>query len=91
MRVDLTLKKTILKTKNNHIEKGDLELFKYRIDILRELRNSGYNTTRLRDEKLLSQASIQDIRNGKIIGIHNLDKICTLLKCQPGDVIEHIS
>lgn len=62
--------------------------FVYKIDVLEELKTAGYNTTRLRREKLLTESAIQDLRNGKVVGIISLEKICTMLNRQPGEIIE---
>lgn len=64
-------------------------MFIYKIDILDTLKEKGYNTNRLRKEKLLGENAIQSIRNNKIVGMNALEKICGLLDCQPGDLIEH--
>ena len=64
-------------------------MFIYKINILDALKEKGYNTNRLRKEKLLGENAIQSIRNNKIVGISALEKICGLLNCQPGDLIEH--
>ena len=50
--------------------------------------DAGYNTYRLRKEKLLSESSIQFLRNGQMVSIKSLECICRLLKLQPGDIIE---
>lgn len=63
---------------------------KYKIDVLATLKAAGYNTNRLRKEKLLSEGTIQNIREGKIINASNLSKLCKLLNCQPGDLIEYV-
>ena len=62
----------------------------YKIDVLEELKNNGYNTTRLRKEKLLGENSIQYIREGKMVGAKALDNICKLLDMQPGNIIKYI-
>ena len=62
----------------------------YKIDVLAELKKKGYNTTRLRDERLVGQNAIQAIREGKMVGNIALDQICTLLKKQPGSIIKWI-
>lgn len=62
---------------------------KYKIDVLAELKRAGYNTNRLRTEKLLSEGTIQNIREGKVINAANLAKLCKLLNCQPGDILEY--
>lgn len=61
----------------------------YKTDILSTLKEKGYNTTRLRREKLLAESTIQQLREGKLVSWTNIDRICALLNCQPGDVLEH--
>lgn len=63
---------------------------KYKTNVLNELKAAGYNTNRLRKEKLLSEGTIQNIRDGRIINAANLAKICKLLNCQPGDIMEYV-
>lgn len=60
----------------------------YKIDIIAALKKSGYNTTRLRKEKLLAEGVIQSLRENKPISWSNISKICELLNCQPGDILE---
>ncbi len=61
---------------------------RYRIDILEALKAKGYTTYRLTHEKLLHEMNLQAIRNGKIVSWKVLEKICNLLGCQPGDLVE---
>ena len=64
---------------------------KYKIDIIAELKEHKYNTTRLRKEKLLAEGVIQSLRQEKPISWGNIEKICRLLDCQPGDFLEYIA
>ena len=61
----------------------------YKIDILAALKENGYNTNRLRKEKLLSEGVIQSLRENKYIALQNISKICELLNCQPADLLEY--
>ena len=63
---------------------------KYKMDILAALKEAGYNTNRLRKEKLLSEGVLQALREGRYISLQNISKICALLHCQPGDLIEYV-
>lgn len=63
---------------------------KYKIDILPMLKEAGFNTTRLRREKLLSESTIQALREGKAVSIDNISRICAMLNCQPGDILEYV-
>lgn len=62
----------------------------YKLDILAALKEAGYNTNRLRKEKLLSEGVIQSLRENKYIALQNISKICELLNCQPGDLLEYV-
>ena len=63
----------------------------YKGDILSLLKEKGYSTYILRKEKLLSEGAIQSIRKGEPISWENIHKLCMLLCCQPGDIIEYIA
>ena len=60
----------------------------YKTDVLRILKEKGYNTTRLRREKLLAEGTIQKLRDQKPINWGNISRICDMLQCQPGDILE---
>ncbi len=62
----------------------------YKIDVLAALKASGYNTTRLRKEKLLAEGVIQSLRDKKPISWANIATLCKLLDMQVGDIIEYI-
>lgn len=59
----------------------------YRIDVLAALNAKGYTTYKLRQEKLLGEATIQKLRGGQGIAWGSIETICRLLDCQPGDII----
>ena len=61
----------------------------YKINIIEALKEKGYNTNRLRKEKLLSEGVLQSLRTNKYISMDNLSKICGLLDCQPADLIAY--
>lgn len=62
----------------------------FKFDILQALKEKGYNTNRLRKEKILAEGVIQSLREGKAISYANTAKICELLNCQPGDILEYV-
>lgn len=66
------------------------KVFVYKFDVLETLKESGYNTTRLRKEKLLGENTIQSLRRGEMVGIIALEKICNLLDMQPGNIIKYV-
>lgn len=62
-------------------------MLKYKIDILAALKEAGYNTNRIRKEKLIGENSLTAMRNNKPISWATIDRVCDLLKCQPGDIL----
>lgn len=62
----------------------------YRIDVMAALKEKGYSSYKLRKEKLLGEATMTDIRKGQIVSLENLTRLCKLLECQPGDILEYV-
>ena len=65
-------------------------MFRYKIDVLKELSAKGYTAPRMRKEKILGEATMQNLRKGKGITTDTLNTICIILRCQPSDIIEII-
>lgn len=63
---------------------------RYKVDIMAELKKKGYSSTRIREEKLIGQSYLQQIRHGELVSWKTLDTICALLKCQPGELVEFV-
>ena len=70
---------------------GGVIMLVYKFDVLDSLKESGYNTTRLRKEKLLGENAIQSLRKGEMVGIIALENICRLLDMQPGNIIKYVN
>ena len=62
----------------------------YKKPILPELKAAGYSTARLRKEKIIGEATIQQLREGKLVSWRLMEMICKILKCQPGDLIAYV-
>ena len=62
---------------------------RYTIDVLQALKDKGYNTNRLRKEKLLSEGAIQRLRHSEPVSWSNIEQLCKLLQCQPADIMEY--
>ena len=63
---------------------------KYKTDIIADLKSKGFSTYRIRKEKLIGESTLQKIRTGELVSWENIDTICTLLQCQPGDILEYV-
>lgn len=59
----------------------------YKIDILSALKERGFTTYKIRKEKLLAESTVQALRRGELISLDNISRICSMLKCQPGDIL----
>ena len=62
----------------------------FKIDVLEALKAKGYTTYVLWKENILSQSTLQKLREGKGLSWENIERICGLLECQPGDLIEYV-
>ncbi len=64
-------------------------MLRYKINILSELKKAGYPTTRLRQEKIMGESTLQKLRTGNTgINLSSLGIVCKILHCQPGDLVE---
>ena len=63
---------------------------KYKFNILSALKEKGYNPTRIRKEKIMSESTLQKFRNNEIVSIDNISRLCEILDCQPGDILEYV-
>lgn len=58
------------------------------------LKEKGYTTYRIRREGLIGNATYQALKNpesGKGLEHRTIDKLCKVLECQPGDLMEYIN
>lgn len=62
---------------------------RYKTDILEALKAKGYSTYRIRKEKLLAESTVQAFRKGELVSLDNIARICAMLDCQPGDILEY--
>ena len=61
----------------------------YIIDVLDALKQNGYSTYRIRKEKLIGESTLQKLRQGLPVSWENIETLCGLLRCQPGDIIRY--
>ena len=60
---------------------------RYKRNMLTVLKENGYSTYRLRKERLLSESTVQKLRNNGSVSWENIETLCRLLKCQPADIL----
>lgn len=61
----------------------------YSKNIIEELGKKGYTTYRIKQEKIFNQTQLQQLRDNRLLTQDNLNKLCELLECQPGDILEY--
>ena len=62
---------------------------KYKMDMLTALRGRGFTTYKIRKEKLLAESTVQALRRGEMVSLENIARLCDMLDCQPGDILEY--
>lgn len=81
-----------LKAREHNKNSGYIQ---YKIDIMTALKSRGYSSYVLMSkdkmgDNYIGQRQIQQIREGEIVSIACLEKLCRLLDCQPGDILEYV-
>ena len=62
----------------------------YKFNILSALKEKGCTTYKIRKEKILSESTVQKLRNNELVSLENISIICKILECQPGDIMEYV-
>ena len=65
-------------------------MIRFKIDVLEALKNKGYTTTKIRSEKIFSEATLTNFRNNKPVTTTTINTICEILKKQPGYILEWV-
>ena len=63
---------------------------RYKIDVMAELKKKGYSSTKIREDKLIGQSYLQQVRHQELVSWKTIDTICALLDCQVGDIVEYV-
>lgn len=53
------------------------------------MKSQGLSTYRIRQESILSQSTLQKLREGKSVTTDAIATLCSVLNCQPGDLMEY--
>lgn len=65
-------------------------MIRLKADVMELLKEKGFTSYRLRKEKLLGESTMSKLRNNGLPSWGELDMICHLLQCQPGDLVEFV-
>ena len=58
--------------------------------LLTLMEQKGLTTYKIRKEKIISESTLQKIRENKSITTDSIASLCEVLNCQPGDIMEYI-
>lgn len=54
------------------------------------MKEKGLTTYKIRKENIISQGALTSLRAGKSVTMDTIEKLCKVLECQPGDIIEYV-
>ena len=75
---------------NKEDKGGEYMPIRFKIDVLAALKDAGYSSARIRKDKLMGEATLQQLRHGVLVSWKTMETLCRLLNCQPGDIIEYV-
>lgn len=58
--------------------------------LLKLLENNGITSYTLKKDNVIGQATYKKIKEGGDIDTRTIAKLCKLLNCQPGDLMEYV-
>jgi putative transcriptional regulator len=58
--------------------------------LLSLMKERGLSTYRIRKEHIISEGTLQSIREGRAITTDSVASLCKALGCQPGDILEYV-
>lgn len=58
--------------------------------LLKLMEEKGLSTYKIRKEKIISESTLQNIRNNGRITTDAIANLCSALDCQPGDILEYV-
>ncbi len=54
------------------------------------MNDKGLSTYRIRQERIISERTLQSIREDRGITTESVAALCKALECQPGDILEYV-
>ena len=65
-------------------------MIKYKRNIIDMMAEKGITTYLIRKNKIFTESQLQQLRNDRLVRQDTLNKICTILECQPGYLLEYL-
>lgn len=66
-----------------------MKMIKYKRNIIDMMAEKGITTYLIRKNKIFTESQLQQLRNDRLVTQDTLNKICTILECQPGYLLEY--
>lgn len=54
------------------------------------LKDRGISTYKIRKDNIIPQGTLSLLKNNKSVTIDTINKLCAVLNCQPGDILDYI-
>lgn len=58
--------------------------------LLSLMEEKNLTTYKIRQQRIISEYTLQNIRKGKSITTDSIAALCEALNCQPGDILEYV-
>ena len=58
--------------------------------LIKLMNENGITSYTIKKDKIIGQATYKKIREGGDIDTRTIEKLCRLLNCQPGDIMEYV-
>lgn len=58
--------------------------------LLKKMDEQGITSYTLKKDNIIGQATFKKIKEGGDIDTRTISKLCKLLNCQPGDILEYV-
>lgn len=63
-------------------------MYRYKIDVVKELSDKGYTSYKIKQDNTLSQGTLKKLKEGGNVTLNTLNSVCIMLRCQLSDIIE---
>lgn len=54
------------------------------------MKEKGLTTYRIRQDRIITETTLQKLREGRNVTTDSLASLCRALSCQPGDIMEYV-
>ncbi|MBC8546603.1 helix-turn-helix domain-containing protein [Clostridiaceae bacterium NSJ-31] len=54
------------------------------------MKTKGLTTYKIRKEQIITETTLQKLREGKNVTTESIARLCEALNCQPGDIMEYV-